>query len=159
MRRLLLLIMLMPLGCATLLAADFQPTVDEERIQLGLTRPQLEAILGEDGVEIAGVPGSFEFLYEDTDAWKARKWIYYPFDVATMGGASLVLLTHVELAIQRAAKRRAVGVFDDAGELILFRETRSNRVRLGEPAREPEVSRESTFRGLCRMVLGERCRS
>ncbi len=145
-------------GCATLLAADFQPTVDEARITTGLTLKQLEKILGEDGVEITGAPGAFEFLYEHTEAWDGRRWVYFPLDFASIGTASLVLLSHVEYAIHRAAKRRAVGIFDAEGGLVLFREG-EGRVRVGEPETAPKVSRTTTLVEICRMVSDEWCRS
>jgi hypothetical protein len=113
---------LMQSGCytATMKAADFQPYVDSERIQPGITLVELERILGEDGAPIDGVANAYEFRFEDTDAWSGRRWLYWIFEVPTVGLASIATLP-IEFAIERDAQRWGTALFDESGGLVLFR--------------------------------------
>ena len=104
------------LGCAAIDSAESWRPVADETLTLGMTREQVEGIIG-DGCRYREfeMGNRFECRYEDQDSWPFRTGIYFVLWPAD------VFLWWLEQGIQDSNQRWSSGFYDSTGELIYFK--------------------------------------
>lgn len=112
-------------GCMSTgpVAGCFQPTADYAAIRVGISKPDLDKALAEEGFPIGDGRTVF-YRYEHTDAPSWRKWIYAWTDFVTLFTAEIIFAPAERLFVYMPAQRNAIAVFDEAGGLVAFRQMR-----------------------------------
>ena len=121
-------------GCTSIASTLTPPPVDDQFIELGMERSEVESILNANEAELQFHGGTLvEYRYEDQDLWEDRTVLY-----AATGPADL-FFAPLEWLLQRGNQRFARAIFDIEDHLVHFVVSYLD----GEPAIELGGSRES----------------